>query len=227
MKHKARTMVVALFMVVSLAAGANVFFPTDMPTITALIELHKGVAKQQSRAVARIGKSAEGQLLIKQKAENIENNTTTMRSRTNNVHSWVILAGTLTKAANEIDALIKEYTEFQTTTYNAFKQNSQALWYYQKSNEDIAREIKRARQVFTGLAGTSVMQATMAERLQLAYRIVDIIETARRIIYRASIYVTTMVPHDNIFITLQNSLSEEDKNALIKQTVSTWKKSSK
>lgn len=227
MKYIHKYLLAALCLLCAFGGSANPLFPSDISTIEALIELHKEVAKQQSRAVARIGKSTESQLLIKEGAGKVEDNNSTMQSKMTNVHSWTLLAGTLTQVAQELTSLISECKEFQTTTFGAFKKNPSTLWYYYKSNEELVQEIKRARSIFMGLgaSATGIMHATMEEKLKISYKVVDIVANARRIIRRAGIYVTTMVPHEPINLTGKSLLSDETKKQLIQTTVSIWKSS--
>lgn len=227
MKAIVRIMLVVMLAAFVAPAKANSLFPSDMGTISALIELHKAVAKQQHQAVARITASTNNQLLIETGTQNIEGNNNRFRSRTNNVHSWTILAGTLAKAGDEIGSLIEEYGEFQTRTFEAFKKHPQAMFLYHQSNQNIQREIKRAKSTFAGMAETTVMQATMSEKLRLAYRVVEIVEAARNIIYRAGYYISNMVPDDNINLAKGKFISDEQQKQIIKNTVSQWKGTAK
>ena len=76
--------------------------PKDLPTIEALIALHKAIKKDEDKALQRVATSFGEQSVITKGANKFNDVRTTLDTRLNNVHSYLVLAGALSSTNNSI-----------------------------------------------------------------------------------------------------------------------------
>ena len=165
-------------------------FPKDLPTFEALMALHKAVKKDEDQALARIATSFGEQSLVTKGAEKFNDVRSTLDTRLNNVHSYVVLAAAISSTASSLYLLTKEYKDFTANTYKYVSKKPFVAWYYTEANVAIAREIKHAQKLYVTVAasGINLMKASMDEKLNLVMTLKDSIENARRIIDNANLY---------------------------------------
>ena len=189
-------MVFRKIMIVSLAAALLPFkslafdFPKDLPTFEALMALHKAVKKDEDQALARIATSFGEQSLVTKGAEKFNDVRSTLDTKLNNAHSYVVLAAAISSTASSLYLLTKEYKDFTANTYKYVSKKPFVAWYYTEANVAIAREIKHAQKLYVTVAasGINLMKASMDEKLNLVMTLKDSIENARRIIDNANLY---------------------------------------
>lgn len=165
-------------------------FPKDLPTFEALMALHKAVKKDEDQALARIATSFGEQSLVTKGAEKFNDVRSTLDTRLNNAHSYVVLAAAISSTASSLYLLTKEYKDFTANTYKYVSKKPFVAWYYTEANVAIAREIKHAQKLYVTVAasGINLMKASMDEKLNLVMTLKDSIENARRIIDNANLY---------------------------------------
>ncbi len=165
-------------------------FPKDLPTFEALMALHKAVKKDEDQALARIATSFGEQSLVTKGAEKFTDVRSTLDTRLNNAHSYVVLAAAISSTASSLYLLTKEYKDFTANTYKYVSKKPFVAWYYTEANVAIAREIKHAQKLYLTVAasGINLMKASMDEKLNLVMTLKDSIENARRIIDNANLY---------------------------------------
>lgn len=165
-------------------------FPKDLPTFEALMALHKAVKKDEDQALARIATSFGEQSLVTKGAEKFNDVRSTLDTRLNNAHSYVVLAAAISSTASSLYLLTKEYKDFTANTYRYVSKKPFVAWYYTEANVAIAREIKHAQKLYATVAasGINLMKASMDEKLNLVMTLKDSIENARRIIDNANLY---------------------------------------
>ena len=88
--------------------------PKDLPTIEALIALHKAIKKDEDKALTRVATSYGEQSLIEKGAEKFNDVRTTLDTRLNNAYSYLVLAGAISSTANSLYQLVTEYKDFTT-----------------------------------------------------------------------------------------------------------------
>ncbi len=189
-------MVFRKIIIVTLAAALLPFkslafdFPKDLPTFEALMALHKAVKKDEDQALARIATSFGEQSLVTKGAEKFNDVRSTLDTRLNNAHSYVVLAAAISSTASSLYLLTKEYKDFTANTYKYVSKKPFVAWYYTEANVAIAREIKHAQKLYVTVAasGINLMKASMDEKLNLVMTLKDSIENARRIIDNANLY---------------------------------------
>ena len=196
MYSNSELMVFRKIIIVTLAAALLPFkslafdFPKDLPTFEALMALHKAVKKDEDQALARIATSFGEQSLVTKGAEKFNDVRSTLDTRLNNAHSYVVLAAAISSTASSLDLLTKEYKDFTANTYKYVSKKPFVAWYYTEANVAIAREIKHAQKLYVTVAasGINLMKASMDEKLNLVMTLKDSIENARRIIDNANLY---------------------------------------
>ena len=165
-------------------------FPKDLPTFEALMALHKAVKKDEDQALARIATSFGEQSLVTKGAEKFNDVRSTLDTKLNNAHSYVVLAAAISSTASSLYILTKEYKDFTANIYKYVSKKPFVAWYYAEANVAIAREIKHAQKLYATVAasGINLMKASMDEKLNLVMTLKDSIENARRIIDNANLY---------------------------------------
>lgn len=196
MYSNSELMVFRKIIIVTLAAALLPFkslafdFPKDLPTFEALMALHKAVKKDEDQALARIATSFGEQSLVTKGAEKFNDVRSTLDTKLNNAHSYVVLAAAISSTASSLYLLTKEYKDFTANTYKYVSKKPFVAWYYTEANVAIAREIKHAQKLYVTVAasGINLMKASMDEKLNLVMTLKDSIENARRIIDNANLY---------------------------------------
>lgn len=196
-------------------------FPKDLPTFEALMALHKAVKKDEDQALARIATSFGEQSLVTKGAEKFNDVRSTLDTKLNNAHSYVVLAAAISSTAGSLYLLTKEYKDFTANTYKYVSKKPFVAWYYTEANVAIAREIKHAQKLYVTVAasGINLMRASMDEKLNLVMTLKDSIENARRIIDNANLYCCLVTDcgwkPDYIWEILTSDVKDEIVSAVI------------
>ena len=196
-------------------------FPKDLPTFEALMALHKAVKKDEDQALSRIATSFGEQSLVTKGAEKFNDVRSTLDTKLNNAHSYVVLAAVISSTASSLYLLTKEYKDFTANTYRYVSKKPFVAWYYTEANVAIAREIKHAQKLYATVAasGINLMKASMNEKLNLVMTLKDSIENARRIIDNANLYCSLVTDcgwkPDYIWEILTSDVKDEIVSAVI------------
>lgn len=196
-------------------------FPKDLPTFEALMALHKAVKKDEDQALARIATSFGEQSLVTKGAEKFNDVRSTLDTKLNNAHSYVVLAAAISSTASSLYLLTKEYKDFTANTYRYVSKKPFVAWYYTEANVAIAREIRHAQKLYVTVAasGINLMKASMDEKLNLVMTLKDSIENARRIIDNANLYCYLVTDcgwkPDYIWEILTSDVKDEIVSAVI------------
>lgn len=196
-------------------------FPKDLPTFEALMALHKAVKKDEDQALARIATSFGEQSLVTKGAEKFNDVRSTLDTKLNNAHSYVVLAAAISSTASSLYLLTKEYKDFTANTYKYVSKKPFVAWYFTEANVAIAREIKHAQKLYVTVAasGINLMKASMDEKLNLVMTLKDSIENARRIIDNANLYCYLVTDcgwkPDYIWEILTSDVKDEIVSAVI------------
>ena len=143
--------------------------PKDLPTIEALIALHKAIKKDEDKALQRVATSFGEQSVITKGANKFNDVRTTLDTRLNNVHSYLVLAGAISSTTNSLYMLVKEYKDFTSNTFKHVSGKPFVAWYYADANVAISREVKHCYNLYASVAasGINLMKASMDEKLDL------------------------------------------------------------
>ena len=164
--------------------------PKDLPTIEALIALHKAVKKDEDKAMQRVAASFGEQSLITKWAGKFNDVRTTLNTKLDNAHSYLVLAGAVSSTANSLYQLVKEYKDFTSNTFVHVSKKPFVAWYYADANLAISREVKHCYKLYASMAasGINLMKASMDEKLNLVMTLKSTIDRARYIIDNANLY---------------------------------------
>ena len=116
--------------------------PGDLPTIEALISLHKLIKHDEDKAMERVTTSFGEQSLVTKGAEKFNDLRTTLNTKLSNGYSYMLLASSLSTTAASLYKLIDEYSRFTGQAFRYVTKKPVVGWYYTEANYACAREIK-------------------------------------------------------------------------------------
>ena len=182
MKIRNISIISAGIIMLLLPVKASAFIiPKDLPTIEALIALHKAIKKDEDKALTRVATSYGEQSLIEKGAEKFNDVRTTLDTRLNNAYSYLVLAGAISSTANSLYQLVTEYKDFTGNTFSYVSKKPFVAWYYADANVAISREIQHCYRLYASVAasGINLMKASMDEKLNLVMTLKASIDRAR------------------------------------------------
>ena len=197
--------------------------PRDLPTIEALISLHKAVKKDEDQALQRVATSFGEQSLIAKGAVKFNEVRTTLDTKLSNAHSYLVLAGAISSTANSLYQLVRDYKDFTSNTFRQVSKKPFVAWYYADANVAISREIKHCYKLYASVAssGVNLMKASMDEKLNLVMTLKNTIDKARYIIDNANLYCFLITDcgwkPDYIWEILNSNVKDEIANKVIKK----------
>ena len=204
------------------SARAEVFdLPDDLPTIEALISLHKLMKAEEDDAMARIATSLGEQSLVTKGAKAFNDTRTTLDSKLSNAYSYVVLAGAISSTANSLYRLINDYYDFTAETMSVVKNKPMVGWYYTEAVFACDREIKGIKKMYATMtaAGLNVMKASMDEKLAMVQELKTRIDTMRGIIDRAALWCSAVAiggfGHDYIWDILNSEVLDKIAEGVI------------
>lgn len=204
------------------SARAEVFdLPDDVPTIEALISLHKLMKAEEDDAMARIATSFGEQSLVTKGAKKFNDVRTTLDSKLSNAYSYVVLAGAISGTANSLYRLINDYADFTTNMVETVKKKPMVAWYYSEAMFACNREIKGIKKMYATMtaAGMNVMKASMDEKLEMVMELKTRIDTMRGIIDSAMLWCSAVAiggfGHDYIWDILNSEVLDEIAEGVI------------
>lgn len=105
-----KTLLSLLLLVTFLTSSqAGIIIPDDLLTISALIELHKKMAKAEDVAVRQVGTSYGEQQIATNNSSKFNDVRTTLNTKLNNANQWIFLAAAVSKTTLDIGNTTKEY----------------------------------------------------------------------------------------------------------------------
>ena len=215
----------ALALAFSLPVRTSAFIiPKDLPTIEALIALHKAVKKDEDQALQRVAASFGEQSLITKGAEKFNDVRTALDTKMNNAYSYIVLAGAISSTANSLYQLVKEYKDFTANTFSNVSKKPFVVWYYADANVAISREIKHCYTLYASVAasGINLMKASMNEKLDLVMTLKATIDRARYIIDNANLYCYLVTDCGWKPDYIWEILNSEVKDAIAEKVIDKW-----
>ena len=197
MKIRNISIISAGIIMLLLPVNASAFIiPKDLPTIEALIALHKAIKKDEDKALTRL----------------------------NNAYSYLVLAGAISSTANSLYQLVTEYKDFTGNTFSHVSKKPFVAWYYADANVAISREIQHCYILYATVAasGINLMKASMDEKLNLVMTLKASIDRARYIIDNANLYCFLVTDcgwkPDYIWEILNSNV----KNEIAERVINKW-----
>jgi hypothetical protein len=195
--------------------------PEDLPTIEALISLHKNMKSAEDDAMKNIAVSYGEQFAVTKKAINFNDVRTTLNSKLNNAYSYVLLAAALSGTANSLYKLIKEYANFTSSMTSTVTRKPMVGWYYTEAVYACSREIKNIKALYATMTASNlnIMKASMDEKLNMIFQIKTSIDNMLRIIADANFWCSCVAiggfAHDYIWDILNSEVTKEIAEDLI------------
>lgn len=219
----------SLLLAASLLLPADTYafdFPKDLPTIEALIALHKAVKKDEDQALARVATSFGEQSLITKGANKFNDVRTTLDTKLSNAHSYIVLAGAISSTANSLYQLVREYRDFTGNTFSQVSKKPFVAWYYADANLAVSREVKHCYNLYASVAvsGINLMKASMDEKLNLVMTLKASIDKARYIIDNANLYCYLITDCGWKPDYIWEILNSEVKDEIADKIISKWNK---
>lgn len=177
----------SLFVGFSTASRAGIVGPDDLPTISALIELHKKMAKAEDVAVNQVETGYVEQQLATKNSSKFNDVRITLNTKLNNAHQWLILAAAISKTTLDVGNATKEYVQFtQLTAKNIFRK-PQIAWYFAEANYNVSKRVVLLKKSVALLVAseTNILKASLDERIDMVYNIQEQVAVIRGIISQA------------------------------------------
>ena len=166
---------------------AGIVGPDDLPTISALISLHKAMAKAEEASVKQVGTSYGEQQIATNNASKFNELRTTLNTKLNNAHQWVILAAATSKTTLDVGNATKEYIQFVDLTRKNIFRKPQIAWYFAEANYNVSKRVSLLKKSVALLVAseTNILKASLSERIDMIYDIQDQVAVIRGIISQA------------------------------------------
>ena len=201
-----------------------VVIPKDLPTIEALIALHKAIKKDEDQALSRVATSFGEQSLVTKGADKFNDVRTTLNTKLSNAHSYLVLAGAISSTANSLYHAGKGIQGLYLQHFQAMSSKKPFVaWYYADANMAISREVQHCYKLYASVAasGINLMKASMDEKLNLVMTLKATIDKARYIIDNANLYCFLITDcgwkPDYIWEILNSNVKDEIAERVINQ----------
>lgn len=166
---------------------AGIVGPDDLPTISALISLHKATAKAEEASMKQVGVSYSEQQIATNNASKFNELRTTLNTKLNNAHQWVILAAAISKTTLDVGNTTKEYIQFVDLTRKKLFRKPQIAWYFAEANYNVSKRVSLLKKSVALMVAseTNILKASLSERIDMIHDIQDQIAVIRGIISQA------------------------------------------
>lgn len=218
-----RISIILMLAVLGIAEIHAIDWPHDLPTIEALIDLHKMIKGAEDGARDKVALSFGEQSMVTKGADKFNDVRTTLDSKLSNGYSYVLLAACLGSTANSMYKLIQEYSEFAQLSAKYTTKKPMVAWYFAEANLACSREIKNIKALYVTMtaSGLNVMKASMDEKLNLVNSLKTSIDTMRGIIDSAYCWASVVAiggfHYDYIWDILNSEVTDEIATGLINQ----------
>lgn len=199
-------------------------YPKDLPTITALISLHKKMKKAEDKAAEKVTLSYGTQTKATKETNTFYVARSTLDSKLNNAYSYVVLAGALSSTTTSLYRLINEYSTLTQAASKTIFKKPMCTWYYLEANYALSKEVKSLKVLVTSLtaSGTNVLRSSMEEKLTLTFQIKASIEKMRSIIDRTYWWCSVVATGGFKFYYVWDILNSDVTDAIAKGIINQW-----
>lgn len=171
----------------STASRAGIVGPDDLPTISVLIELHKKIAKAEDVAVKQVESGYVEQQLSTKNSSKFNDIRTTLNTKLNNAHQWIILAAAISKTTLDVGNATKEYAQFTQLMAKNILRKPQIAWYFAEANYNVSQRVSLLKKSVALLMASesNILKASLNERIDMVYNIQEQVAMIRGIISQA------------------------------------------
>ena len=221
MKKYFITIICLVFCLPSVKAAELFDMPDDLPTIEALISLHKLMKSEEDHALERVTASFGEQSLVTKGAKKFNDVRTTLDSKLSNAYSYVVLAAAIGSTAASLYKLIDDYANFTSDIVNTVSNKPMVGWYYSEAMYACNREIKYIKKTYATMtaSGLGLMKASMDEKLEMVMELKTHIDVMRGIIDNAKLWCSVVTTggfkHDYIWDILNSKVLDGIAEGLI------------
>ena len=217
--------ILLLFIGLSTNLNAGSFaLPSDLPTIEALIKLHKMIAKAEDNSIVQTGASKVEEDAIADRTSKFEDVRKTLNSKLENAYQWVYLGGMISHISLESYKTVKDYVDYTKFMTKNIKHKPQLGWYYLECNYNIKKKVDLlSKSVVTLLAAqTNILKASMQERIMMAAKIQSEIESIHHIITNGMWWARCITIPGVHYDFVWDILNSEMKDEIVKAAIARW-----
>lgn len=206
------------------ASAGAIELPNDLPTIEALISLHKLIKKEEDKAMEKVAASYGEQSLVTKGAKAFNDVRTTLDTKLSSGYSYLVLGTALASTGTDLYQLIRDYSNFTINTGNYATKKPMVAWYYTEANFACAREIKNIKKMYITLSasGINLMKASMDEKIMLVNTLRAYINNMRGIIDSANLWCSIVVMGGFHYDYIWDILNSEVKDEIANQVITKW-----
>lgn len=208
------------------AIYSGVPVPHDLPTIEALINLHKKIKKDEDKAMKRIGESEAINNSTAETVDQYNKIKKTLYSKYQGAYSYYMFAATIADTAEDLYCLIKEYEDFTKSIYNHAEDKPVIVFFYASTNNKLVKEVKHIGELYTSIGASQInlVRSSMEERMKLLMVLKDAIANARHLI-RGAYWKCYLVWHGYEKVNYFKLFAEDDlSKGYIEKLKEKWKK---
>lgn len=199
--------------------------PGDLPTIEALINLHKQMKKNEQASLAQCASITAEQ----ERTTNVSGKISEIRSTINkkmcDVNSYIVLATTIINTTTNLKNLKDELNEFVFETSPLIIQKPYTAKYFYNAEQRIQHSIERLAKLIGGFSVESlnVLKASMDEKFKLLYIIDSTINEMRYTLRIASNYIKYSNGDPSLKATLIELVPAIAKSKTMEKLIIKWK----
>ena len=204
-----------LFLLSFFNAGAQII-PQDLPTIEALISLHKMMKKNEDLSITQNTTITAEQILTTEIASKERNVKDTLNKKLSDFNSYLMLAATVSNTLIRLESLIEEYSDFVSVSGALAAKKPFVAVYYAGVQKKLIKETSNLNSKIVTYTGSmlNIFKASMDEKFRLVYLIDGSITKMRSLIGSASAYIKYS-DRDGIEKLDINDFYSDNKGAII------------
>lgn len=173
------------------ASAIDFSMPKDLPTLEALIALHKEMKKNEDSALTQVTTVTAGQEVTTNVTSKISDIKQIINTKMNDVNSYLMLASTISNTVLKMESLIKEYENFMSQCTPIIKEKPYVSVKYANTQKQLADETKRLyKSIATfSASGLNLLKASMDEKFKLINLIDNSVSRMRYVISKNRNYI--------------------------------------
>lgn len=205
---------------------AGIKFPSDMPTISALISLHKKMAKAEDISVNQVNTSYIEQQLVTDKATKFNDARTTLNTKLNNAHQWIVLSAAISKTTLDVGSTLKEYIQFTKLMGKNIFRKPQVAWYFAEANYNVSKRVSLLKKSVALLVAseTNILKASLDERMEIIFNIQEQVAIIRGIINQALFWSRCVAIGGFKYDYIWDILNSEVYTGIATDIINSWNK---
>lgn len=220
--------IILFVILVSLVSPCSIFAavaPDDLPTIEALIDVHKRMRKAEDLAVLELTTIEETHSLTKKSTIDFNRTRTALNKRMSDVNSYLSLALQLTNITLKVKNLLENYVDFSETTYRHALSQPFTLAYYVNANVKIKKEVEHVSKMVAGFtaAGINLLKATMQEKYMVLGQIDTAVGRINRVISHANLVCRGMVRTGVKSYHIKEIINDKTNKEIADKLIGLWK----